>query len=443
MRHLFVLTFALLSCGQNQPEPTPAPKSEATVHAAPLKEDPPQSQAASQKTPKRAFDKVKLPTATTTQKIEDFCTDGTEENCKKRALDNFYEKLILTASQEPGALTRITQLGDSIINSDYISSAIKQKLQSDFGDGGRGYVFAGSPKFYYLVDVSHSSSGWGFKSVVTPQIKDQLYGIGGTAFLGNTGATASFETSKKGQGQKISKATVYYLKQPKSGELECFVDGKSVKKFSTDGTNTEASKEEFEFEDGPHKVQLKVSKGAVRVFGVALEGKGPGVVYDAVGQLSNTVFSMLRANAEQWQAQLALRQSDLVVFSFGANDAGYVKNSKKAAEDYVGKQANLLKRAKAANPTLACLLFAPMDNTDGSHKLVLEAQRKAAKEIGCAFWDTRAYMGGDGSASAWKRKGYISGDGVHPSVKGGVVLGEAFAQSLEVGLADYIARMSK
>ena len=107
------------------------------------------------------------------------------------------------------------------------------------------------------------------------------------------------------------------------------------------------------------------------------------------------------------------------------------------------KQAKLLSRVKAANPKISCLLFAPMDSTDGSHKLLVDAQRQAAKEVGCAFWDTRAYMGGDGAAATWKRKGLLASDGVHPSVKGGVVLGEAFAEAIEVGLADYLARLSK
>jgi lysophospholipase L1-like esterase len=440
--HLSTLLLVFAACGQAPTAPTP-PESEPIVRARQLVDSLPHSQIASSAPQKRSFAKVKLPDAKTTQKLEDFCLEGPEESCQQRALDTFYEKLILTASQESGAVTRITQLGDSIINSDYISSATKQKLQQDFGDGGRGYIFAGSPKFYYLADVSHSSSGWVFKSVITPQIKDQLYGIGGTAFLGTQGATATFETSKKELGQKVSKATVYYLRQPKSGELEVFIEGKSLRRFNTEGTSVEAAQEELLFEEGPHKLQVKVSQGNVRVFGVALETKGPGIVYDAIGQLSNTVFSMLRANEDHWKAQLLLRQPDLVVFSFGANDAGYVGTSRKAAEDYASKQASLLRRVKAANPKMACLLFSPMDDVDGTHKLLAEAQRKAAKEVGCAFWDTRAYMGGEGAAVAWKRKGYLAGDGIHPSVKGGKVLGEAFAEAIEVGLADYIARASK
>jgi lysophospholipase L1-like esterase len=441
--HYYVsaLVFALAACGQAS---TPlAPESAPVVRATQLTDSQPQTQGASLTPLKRTFDNLKLPKAEATQKIEDFCLIGPEDRCEQRALDAFYEKLILTASQEAGALTRITQLGDSIINSDYISSATKQKLQRDFGDGGRGYIFMGSPKFYYLTDVSHYSSDWTFKSAITPQIKDQLYGIGGTAFLGSQGAKATFETTKKDLGQRFSKAIVYYLRQPRSGELEVFLDGKSIRRLSTDGASIEAAKEELTFEEGSHKLQVKVSKGVVRTFGVALEAKGPGIVYDAIGQLSNTVFSMLRANEEHWKAQLRLRQPDLVILSFGANDAGYIGTSIKAAEDYAVKQAKLLSRVKAADPKIACLLFAPMDSTDGSHKLLVEAQRKAAKEVGCAFWDTRAYMGGDGAADTWKRKGLISGDGVHPSVKGGIILGEAFAEAIEVGLTEYIATLSK
>ncbi len=53
---------------------------------------------------------------------------------------------------------------------------------------------------------------------------------------------------------------------------------------------------------------------------------------------------------------------------------------------------------------------------------MVDAQRKAAREARCLFWDTREAMGGDDAIVEWTRKGYTNKDYIHLSHKGGKAL---------------------
>src|SRR5262249_35848808 len=88
----------------------------------------------------------------------------------------------------------------------------------------------------------------------------------------------------------------------------------------------------------------------------------------------------------------------------------------------------------------SCLLFGLMDGSRPAFGMIIEAQKKAAETAGCAYWDARAFMGGEGSARAWESKGYLDTDKIHPSPKGAVVLGDGFADALEEGYAGHLGK---
>jgi hypothetical protein len=61
---------------------------------------------------------------------------------------------------------------------------------------------------------------------------------------------------------------------------------------------------------------------------------------------------------------------------------------------------------------------------------VIQAQKAACLEAGCAFWDARAAMGGYGSIRRWRRSGLARNDLVHLTGPGYQRLGDQFATAL-------------
>ena len=102
--------------------------------------------------------------------------------------------------------------------------------------------------------------------------------------------------------------------------------------------------------------------------------------------------------------------------------------------------SRLIARLRAGAPTATILVIGPPDRTQKIRKpgtrqtvwqtmekidVIAEAQREAALANGCAFWDLRAKMGGQGSMLRWVAAGMAQADHVHFTGPGYRMLGEA------------------
>jgi lysophospholipase L1-like esterase len=61
---------------------------------------------------------------------------------------------------------------------------------------------------------------------------------------------------------------------------------------------------------------------------------------------------------------------------------------------------------------------------------MIEAQRRAALEVGAAFWSSYAAMGGSGSMDNWAASGLGQGDHVHLTKDGYIRMGDMFYNDL-------------
>lgn len=361
------------------------------------------------------------------------------------ALAAFYEALDRTDRKEPGALTRITHFGDSIVVSDWVTGTLRRRMQAHYGDGGHGFLLIAAPwPGYFHNDVSHTASaGWKTHRIVGPLTRDAHYGLGGVSFRSvQPGTWARFGTARDGElGRRASRFTVAYLAQPRGGELEIRVDGKLVETVSTQADELRSEVHVVEVEDGEHRFELRVKRAPVRAFGVWLEREGPGVVYDAIGVLGARMRTLDEQDDAHFADQLRLRDPHLVVFQFGINESEDGPSPRLEPA-----MRSVLDQTRAALPEASCLVVGALDRADrrgGRYvsrafipKLV-EAQRRAAFDAGCAFFDTYAAMGGEGSMGDWARKGLAGGDLAHPSSSGAEVLGTWLYRALVHGHATY------
>ncbi len=365
------------------------------------------------------------------------------------ALTGFYRALLRTARKEPGALTRISHFGDSIVVSDYVSSTLRRKLQTQFGDGGHGFsLLANAWPGYAHQDVyRYASRGWRVSRVVGPLAADGFYGLGGVSFRAAPGARARFGTAKKGNfGRRVSRFVVYYLKQPNGGSFQINVDGVERAVVSSDAPLPASAVHDVRVPDGEHELEIVTREREFRGFGVVMERDGPGVVLDALGIQGARIRFLDKQDDVHWAEQLALRAPHLVVYQFGANESsdGFAY----PMPEYLATMKAVLAQGKRALPEAGCLVIGAMDR---AHKpdtalvslpvipKIVERQRRAAAEEGCAFFDTYRAMGGSGSMASWVRRGLGQADMTHPSGVGSEVIGTWIFRALMHGFNAFVA----
>jgi len=350
-----------------------------------------------------------------------------------RALLGFFAALTRTAHKQPRALTRIAHFGDSIVVSDLVSGTLRRKLQAEFGDAGHGFMLiANAWPAYFHNDVSRfATAGWSVSRIVGPYAEDGLYGLGGVSFKAERNTVARFGTAKSGlYGKNVSRFVLDYLEDPSGGTLQVSVDGVPKASVDTRGPTKKSARFELEVPDGEHEFELYTKTGVTRAFGVVLERDTPGVVVDALGVQGARIRFLDKQDDAHWAEQLAWRKPDLLIYEFGANESG--DGFLYPMVDYHRTMKEVIAQGQRALPESSCLVIGAMDRAAkvGDEIVsmrvipsIVEEQRRAAAELGCAFFDTYTAMGGARSMPTWVRRGLGQADLTHPTAIGAEVIG--------------------
>ena len=341
------------------------------------------------------------------------------------ALVPFFERLLATERREPGAITRISHFGDSPVTGDLITGEARARLQKLFGDAGHGFILASRPWGWYGHNgVTLRASGWKALSPLLAGGDGGHHGLGVVSFVGSAEAKTEIEVDAGG----FSRLEVSYLERPGGGRFTVAAGDGPEAEVDTNGAER---KDAFFARTLPvetRKVTLRPrGSGTVSVYGVVLEKEGPGIVYDSLGANGAAVHALTLLDADGFVRVLSARRSDLVILGYGTNESGYAGiPGTRYRQDWV----EVISRVKKALPGASILLMAPMDRgvrlEDGSIGTlpsipkIVEAQRRIAAENGCAFFDTYAAMGGEGTMARWyeREPRLVSGDYTH-TTKGG------------------------
>ena len=368
-----------------------------------------------------------------------------------RGMRAFYEALEQTARAEEGAITRVGHYGDSSIATDLITSTVRENLQARFGDAGHGFVLAAKGYIPYKhrgVRQSSNPEGWDVREVVRRQDRNGRYGYGGVQSRALPGAWARVGTAKRGDvGLNASRFDIYYEEQPRGGKFSVRLDKGDRDVISTKADTIGDGVYSIEAPDGPHQIELRHARGGlVSLYGVAVERDGPGVVYDSLGLLGARANRLLNYDPAHIKNQLEQRGSNLIVLGFGGNEASDERAEEAFYEDYL----EVLGRMRQGREDLSCLVFAPLDQarrTRGRIRtlptipLIVAAQRRAAFDSGCAFYDTWQAMGGQDAMRRWYKAQprLAMGDFRHATPAGYEIIGNMFYKALLAGFADYLS----
>jgi lysophospholipase L1-like esterase len=363
-------------------------------------------------------------------------------------LGRFFERLEAVEEKQAGALVRITHLGDSPLTGDLISGEARQILQEELGDGGPGFVLAGRPWGWYgHQGIRIDAKGWTAMSPLFLPGNEGQHGLGLVSF---TSASASARSEIRRENGTFTRAEVTFSAAPGRGTLLVSIDGGPEEEAPTAAPERRAGHFAVQAPGGAKRIALHPKgDGEVTLYGVVLETSGPGLVYDAVGANGASIHALNRLDETDWIEALALRGSDLVILNYGTNESTM---EGVGGPRYEREYAEAIRRVRTALPDASILVMAPMDRgarlEDGSIgtlpsiRRLASVQRRIAKENGCAFFDTFAAMGGEGTMGRWyeSEPRLVTGDFTHTTKPGSDRVARLLVAALRAARATSSAR---
>ena len=353
------------------------------------------------------------------------------------ALDGFIQALVELVNGKR-TYVRIAHFGDSHMANDGITDVTRKLLQRRFGDGGHGFslVHARTNWYKHRGIKRTASEGWKITNFLNGNGSDGAYGYGGVAVEGGPGEQFGLDSQK----HPISHAFLYYRSEGKA-VLSVKVDNKNLEPLKIEDAAGVDGFHDWKLPLGPHSVTWRVTAGKVRLFGGALEAE-KGIVYDSLGEVGARGTRWLNANEAHMATALRQRNPDLVILNYGGNE----RIDKITEPQYLERMATVVHRfifvpeqGGKPQPARSCLLIGPGDHgvrkagkivSDPDIIRIIDWQRKLARQTGCAFWDARAAMGGEGSMGRWVSSGLGWADYAHFSPKGEAFMGVATYRAL-------------
>ncbi len=366
-------------------------------------------------------------------------------------LSYFYRSLAATERGEPGALTRVSQMGDSSAGLDQLPHAIRSRMQERFGDGGAGFVLLQPHSRSYVNRLAQPrvTRDWRFCFIIRGCRSDGRYGLGGVSFAGRGSSTTSYHTRR---GSPISKFELWYAAGPGGGRISVRVDRREPTIVHTDAKRLEDRWRSFRVTPGRHRFRVRAAGGGtVRAYGVVLETDGPGVVWDTLSMYGAFTPRVLNQDPDHIATQLRHRDSDLLILNYGGNDLGRYAAGRVTVAKFEAETRQVIRLLRRGKPSMSCLVMGINDHLKSGHRPIrpkhvealLEAQRRVALVEGCAFFDTYQAMGGRGSFRRWMRRGMASYDRVHLTAKGRYEIGKQVYTALMKGFDSYQKRQLK
>lgn len=344
---------------------------------------------------------------------------------KPANLNKFFTKLDKMVSQNEGKV-RIVQIGDSHIQADYFSGRLRELLQMTFGNGGRGFVYpyrmarTNNPPNYH---VDYGGYWQSCRSVQNNASCD--FGVSGiTSVTSSVESYFNLDFSNDGfLNYDFSKVRLFYKQIPSSFTVN--FDNPDEEGFYFDEQPGHGYSDFF-FSKPQTKLQMKLkqddsSQNFFQLYGMELENKQPGIIYNAIGTNGADCKSYHRC--EMFTQQLEALRPDLVIISLGTND-GYVPTSWFNVEEFKKQYVDLIKKARIASPNASILLTTPGDSYrkrkyhNYNMVTIQQALYEIGEEYGCVVWDLFDVMGGRYSIKKWYYNGLAQRDLVHYTKRG-------------------------
>jgi len=346
------------------------------------------------------------------------------------ALQNFYMKL--NSHLENPKQISILHLGDSHIEMGYFVEEARSCFKVNFGLAGFGTLFPYqlAKSVPYFVQTKSTKGSWEGKCYLKSE-SDYKFGLAGFT-IKTQNKEAEFEMQALKCDTSIisgNKVVVYYSSNEASTIKVCGMNYPADSISKLDPVEIESEKigvddfqyrkTTFYFNQPINKLIFSVSQSidSIPFFisGVQLiNHEKPGIVYHNCGVVGAT-FKQLSKNASLSISQMLDINPDLIIFSYGSNEA-YEPDF--IANDYYLAVTDYIQRVKKTLPKASIILTTPPDTrSNGRFPInnleICNVLKQVAEEQNLALWNLHDQMGGAGSMIKWFNNGLASKDKLH------------------------------
>lgn len=344
-----------------------------------------------------------------------------------------------------GKKVNIVHIGDSHIQGNLLTQEVRDRLQREFGDAGRGFIFpyklarSSNPKDY-LVETNCRWTGSNCQRDLSPETPFGVAGFKISTINSAGEMTFRMKDSVTAETKLFTKVTVFHRKNDGEFDIEVKdeVSNQEAQLFIEDDY---AHSYYFDRPVGQVTIAAKKTsekQKSLTIDGVCLENELSGVLYHSIG-VNGAKFTDF-ARAKYFAAQVADLNPDLVILSFGTNEGqghtnkGYMRQT----------MSELIENISDHCPGVLFMLTTPADSYlrgKGFNPYLNEMSeviKEFARENGYALWDLHNVGGGQNSAINWKSNGLMSSDSVHYSKAGYAVQGKLLFQSIIKSYNDFV-----
>jgi lysophospholipase L1-like esterase len=348
-----------------------------------------------------------------------------------------------------GAPIHILQIGDSHTSADAIGNGIRVPLQARFGNGGRGVVAPGRPYQNYVTwNVTASQSGgwtansWTGSTAISPAL-----GLSGFTLTAHA-AGETIGLTADAPEHEFDRLVLCALAQPGGGTIVVRIGGEERRWSLSAPVRVAAC---HAVDSGRPAASASVTtegEGLVSITSLATFRRGGGAILSNLGVIGAQLAHFARSHDIVLRAELDAYRPDLIILAFGTNE-GF--DRRVSPRDYeAGLRAQIARIRRLAGARVPILLVGAPDAAardpaaaggdcgEGYYTPALlgqirRRQRAVARDLGLAFWDWEAAMGGRCASRAWHDAGLMRDDHIHFTRDGGALIGRALFDDLVRG----------
>lgn len=332
---------------------------------------------------------------------------------------------------------RIFQLGDSHTAADFFTERVRSRLQTQFGDGGIGWILPGRIDGQSAARYDVVASGSWVLNRGQQRYADPNVPLGGVVNSGLPGARLVVRPLVRGHGRWRFHAMVRRAPNAsQAANVRLFGANRQTPVLAV-GSDWQA----VDLDTGAplaSRYGLEVTAGRVEVAGFWLENDRPGVVVDHVGRNGATLSAFDSWSDKAIRSQLSMRPVDAIVIAYGTNEA--VDNISFA--DYSRRLSRVVSRLRAVAPGVEIVVVTAPSFAKGggacpasrprSLQSVISAQLAAGQWPGVQVWNWMDAMGGVCAVNQWSSQGLMARDRIHMTVAGYRRSADLFANWLQL-----------
>ena len=345
---------------------------------------------------------------------------------EKQHLNLFYNKLNL--NKEP---IKILHLGDSHVMIGHFTNEIRRIFDSAFGIISYGWTFPNQIGNYNTL-YTNSKLNVGKRSFNNNLYKESYFknGIAGQSIqLLDTINEVEFSLKNvPSKFQYFNAINILYQSDSNVMLTVYAFDTTDIKKDSVIKkpflTNYYTQKERlsiFTLNDNYNKIKIYVNKkdtsSLFNLLGIYLGNNNlnKGIIYNSLGVGGSNLNSIVNNNS-LLVGEISNYQPDLIILSFGSNDAYYKSFDEKEYKNKIESFINIV----TLNQSNVCFLITSPPDSKSKNKIPINLSKiqevfkqVAIKFNNVAYWDLRTIMGGNKSVLQWLKPKLASYDKLH------------------------------